>query len=72
VARAEQLLLDRQRPPVEPLGLLVVAPGGAHGRQVVEVDGDLVVLGAEQALEQGQHSPAAYRPRACSTPPRLW
>jgi hypothetical protein len=52
--RPKQFLLHRKRSPVERLGVGPLAFGLIKGRQIVQVDGDLIVLRAVRALENRQ------------------
>jgi hypothetical protein len=51
---AEECLFDRDGPPVELLGLLGITTRVANRTEVVEIDGDFVVIRAVGTLEHGQ------------------
>jgi hypothetical protein len=51
---AEELLFDRDGPPVKSLGLLWITPRVANRGKVVEADGDVLVTRAEDTFEHGE------------------
>ena len=61
VIRPQGFLLDRQGAPVEALGLGLITPGVRERRQVVAGDGQLVVVRAVYALEDGERPPVQGR-----------